>query len=125
MYENIPEISDRAARLTHSRETNLAESLCFPGVPAAPYLMCMTQAEYSLDRVRRACTASAFLPASEYFCEVPHDFLPWVRPNTGGSSPMRPRDLLRTHSHSASRWRLLRPGEPSPGGSRSARHNRT
>src|SRR5262245_52352958 len=104
MYENIPEISDRARGSTHSPETNPAESLCFLDVPAAPYLTCTTQAERPLDRVRRACTASAFLPASEYFYEVPHGFLPWVRPNTGGSSPMRPRDLLRTHSHSASRW---------------------
>src|SRR5215510_10878197 len=100
IYENIPEISDRASHSMRNRETNPVESLCFPDVRAEPHPVCTTQAERSPDSIRRGCTASVFLRVSEYFCGVHLDFPPWATSNTGGSHPRHLPDLLRTHSHS-------------------------
>src|SRR5215469_17285060 len=101
IYENIPGISDRASHSTRNRETDPAESLCSPGVPAEPHPTCTTQAERNLVRLRRACTATAFLRASECFFAGLPDFLPMAQPSTSGSDPRHRQVLLHRHFRSA------------------------
>src|SRR5215510_12504249 len=93
-YENIPEISDRALRSTRNRETDRVEFLCSPDAPTKPHPMCMTQAERFSDRLLRACTASVFLPASEYFVGELRDFRLSVKPSISGSDPRHHRARL-------------------------------
>jgi hypothetical protein len=70
--------------------------------------MCMTLAQHRLECQRRACTATAFLPVSEYFPGLPPGFLQWAHPNIPGSGPGHRQGLLHTHSHFVKRERRHR-----------------
>src|SRR5271163_1665333 len=114
IYGNTLETWDKASHWTRNPETNRAEYLCSPCVPAALHPTYNTQARRFPDWLHRACIASASPPGSRHSFESPRGFLLSAPPNISELVPTRRRAPLRRHCRSAKRSPSLVRGEPSP-----------